>query len=95
MYTRPFPHKLPTLTDCAALSTLVVNPAFRRRGAGAPLVQDGITRAHTVGLPLFVCGSPSGACLYERLGFVLQETLELTHAKDLSAMFVKEVPQAQ
>lgn len=81
-----------TLTSCIALSTLVVDPAFQRRGAGALLVQDGITRAHAAGFPLFTGGSSSGARLYERLGFVRQETMYYTRAKIPAAILIKEIP---
>jgi predicted N-acetyltransferase YhbS len=69
----------------------VVDPVFQRRGVGALLVQDGIDRAHAAGLPLFVCGSSSGARLYERLGFVTKETPAITRAKIPMAMLVKDV----
>jgi predicted N-acetyltransferase YhbS len=71
-----------------------VDPAFQGRGAGAQLVADGVARAHAQGLPVFVAGSKKGTRLYERLGFVVKETPDITSAKVPLSILMKEVPAA-
>jgi hypothetical protein len=55
------------------------------------LVQDGINRAHTDDYPLFVAASPPGALLYKSLGFELKEAPEITRARVVQRMMVKDV----
>ena len=51
------------------LSTLVVHPAFRRRGGGTKLVNWGIDAAKEKFWPVTLCASPMGQLLYEHLKF--------------------------
>lgn len=53
------------------LSTLVVHPDHRRRGAGTMMVNWGIEAAEDKGWPVTLCASPMGRFLYEHLHFKL------------------------
>jgi GNAT superfamily N-acetyltransferase len=72
------------------LLILVVDPAFQRRGLGKLLLQDGLERAHRAGFPVFLSASPKGVPLYKSLGFEVKSAPELTKAKILATMMVKE-----
>jgi hypothetical protein len=54
--------------------------------------EDGIDRAHANGLPLFVSASPHGSLLYKSLGFQIMEAPQITQAKVVQTMLVKEDP---
>ncbi|KAG8158244.1 hypothetical protein KVR01_012005 [Diaporthe batatas] len=81
------------------LSSLIVRPSFRRRGAGTLLVNWGIQLAEGRGWPVTLAATPMGKFLYASLGFQVigvevirangeEESLETT-------MMVRDLTSAQ
>ncbi len=58
--------------------TVGVRTALQGRGVGSALVQPTLDRADSAGLPTYIeASSERSAALYERLGFVHMDVLEL------------------
>ncbi|KAI9704370.1 MAG: hypothetical protein M1836_007233 [Candelina mexicana] len=51
------------------LGVLVVHPAYQRRGAGAKLLEWGLERADTLGIPSYLEASKAGYGLYQKHGY--------------------------
>ena len=51
------------------LALLCVDPKYQRKGAGTLLVQWGLHKAESLGLPAYLEASPAGLNLYPKLGF--------------------------
>ena len=57
------------LGEFAVLNLLCVHRDWQRRGAGTLLVQWGLARSESLGLPAYLEASPAGYGLYLKLGF--------------------------
>ncbi|USP79709.1 gnat family protein [Curvularia clavata] len=57
------------------LHILVTHPDHHRKGAGTMLLNWGISKADSLGLPAFLESSAMGRPLYERLGFQAREVV--------------------
>lgn len=58
--------------------TIGVRPALQGRGVGSALMQPTLQRADSAGLPTYIeASSERSAALYERLGFVHMDVLDL------------------
>jgi len=51
------------------LSTLITKEPQRKRGAGSKLVEWGVQQAKNQNVPAYLEATPSGAPVYEKVGF--------------------------
>ena len=78
------------------LHILVTDPDHHRRGAGTMLLNWGISKADSLGLPAFLESSAMGKPLYERLGFQTREVVTFDLAKyglegtDTNSVMIRE-----
>lgn len=68
------PHSTERKTELLDLATL---PKFKRRGAGAQLVNWGLERADREEKRAVLSASPQGLSLYRKLGFVERDELRI------------------
>ena len=59
------------------LDILVISPEYQRKGVGAMLLREGLKKMDEEGLLTILGASAMGIGLYRKMGFVVEEVLEV------------------
>jgi ribosomal protein S18 acetylase RimI-like enzyme len=69
------------LITALALNVLAVSPAYQRRGIGAQLINEGLEEADRNNLLVWLGASEPALKLYKRVGFNVDEVIEVDMRK--------------